>query len=236
MASEHEDQPRRPIEPLVSVVTESVALGYEAVELVLEGLRQSLRIQSGKPAPQRARSAPPSLAARPRSRGSSSRAAGRAGSGQLLGELAGVAAELLGRAEALALEISETAAARGAGPTEGPSVAELRVEATQGTEARAELSVINHASTALRDVELSATDLVGAKGATIEKSAIEFDPQHVSRVGPGRDSEVEIKITVPPTTPPGSYRGLVNGEPGEISAVLVLRVKAARKRAARPRS
>jgi uncharacterized membrane protein len=115
-------------------------------------------------------------------------------------------------------------------------VPELRVEATAGAAVSTELSFINHGPTALRDVKLTATDLSGPNEASVEKTAITFDPPLVSHVGPGRDSEIDITITVPATTPPGVYRGLVRAEPGEISAVLMLRVRAPRKRAARPRS
>jgi len=245
MASERGDQPRRPIEPLVSVVTESVALGYEAVELVVEGLRESLRLQTGgRVGGARARAGQPPGGAGgaggagggPRRRHASSREAGRASSGALLGEFAGLAAELLGRAGAIAADIADSAAAHAAGAPEAPSVPELVVKAEPGGRGGAELSVINHGSTALRHVTIAATDLLGAGQQVVKKAAITFDPPLVSHVGPGRDAPVDIEVTVPKGTTPGIYRGLVQAEPGDICAVLMLRVTAPPRRATRTRS
>jgi hypothetical protein len=231
MANHHGDQPRKPIEPLVSVVTEGVALGYEALDLVFEGLRESLRLKSGgRLGGSRGRSAQTGAAAIAGGSGrrrAGPRETGRATSGTVLADLADVAAELLNRAGAIAADVASAAAAGVPAEGEGPSVAELVVEAHAGGEGSTEMSVINHGSTALRNITLSAADLLGAGGASVTKSAIAFDPPTLSHVGPGRDHPVEITVSVPTGTSPGIYRGLVQAEPTDICAVLVLHVKEA---------
>src|SRR6476620_7530112 len=101
MAAEDEGRARRPIEPLASVVSESVTLGYGALELVLEGLSESLRIQSGRSpgASHEGQSAtasePAGASARGPARGSASAPPDPAAAAGLVGDFAAIAAELL---------------------------------------------------------------------------------------------------------------------------------------------
>ena len=227
MASKRGDESRKPIEPLVSVVTDSVALGYEALELVLEGLRESLRLKSGgRFGGSPASTDSPAIGSGSGGRHSGARDSGRATSGALLRDFAEVAAELLGRAGAIAADVAGAAAANvPAERDEGPTVIERSVEAPAGGKGSTSISVINHGSTALGNIALSATDLVGAGRTPVKASAISFDPSTVSYVGPGKHHRVEITVNVPKGAAPGIYRGLVQAEPGDMCAVLMLHVK-----------
>jgi hypothetical protein len=231
MTSEQGDRPRRPIEPLVSVVSDSVSLGYSALELVVEGLRESLRIQSGRGgAGQRGSarrpSGRPAVPLSSASPGAGSAASNLSTSAALLGDLAAIAAELLGRAGAVAAEVANTVSERVAQPTEAPSIPELIVDTVAGETATLEFSVWNTGPTALRKVTLQATELIGSEHRAL-KDAITFRPPIVSQVGPGKFAAVEVDVAVPRSTEPGIYRGLVQAEPGDTCAVLMLEVAAA---------
>ena len=71
MSTQGEPQSPRPIEPLLDAVTDAVASGYQSLEHVIEGLRESLRLNAG------ARSGPGRCARLARPRGSSLAAARR---------------------------------------------------------------------------------------------------------------------------------------------------------------
>src|SRR5438132_1105281 len=119
MATDEGGRPRGSIEPLVAGVSDGVAAGYQALELVIEGLRESLRLQS--------RSAPatPRLAA-------ASPAAGQSVPRGLIEDLAAIIAELLGRAGAIAQDVGQTIGDQSeyrAGPT---CIPELALKARAG--------------------------------------------------------------------------------------------------------
>jgi hypothetical protein len=242
MATDQGGQPRRPIEPLVGVVTDGVALGYQALELVVEGLRESLRIQTSAAQPQATGSgrpratyrrpsktygqpavtvghdqAQPSPAPPPAGAG----AGAAASSGALISDLAGIASELLTRAAAVAGEVASAAGTRSAQAAAGPSIPELIVEAPAGENATLEFQVWNTGSSALRTITLNATDLIGADRAAID-NAVSFKPPIVDQLGPGQYATVEIDVAVPKGTTPGNYRGLVQAEPGDTCAVVML--------------
>ena len=250
MATDQGGQPRRPIEPLVGVVTDSVALGYQAVELVVEGLRESLRIQtsSGQAQPRSYAGVPPASGRPPRTYtqpavrlgGEQSQpgpapspgASAAASSGALIADLAGFASELLTRAGAVAGEVASAAGSRSTEAAAAPSIPELIVEAAAGSPATQQFSVWNTGPAALRNITLNATDLIGAERRTIE-DAVTFKPQVVDQLAPGKYVDVEIDIAVPRGTAPNNYRGLVQAEPGDTCAVLMLCVTARPKRAAK---
>jgi hypothetical protein len=247
MAGEQGDRPRRPIEPLVSVVSDSVSLGYSALELVVEGLRESLRIQSGRSGPGNTRPARPGrggrggrdafrrpavpLSSTPRAAGSA--APNLSTSAALLGDLAAIAAELFSRAGAVAAEVANTVSERVAQPAEASSIPELIVDTVAGETATLEFSVWNTGSTALRKVTLQATELIGSEHRAL-KDAITFRPPIVSQVGPGKFAAVEVDVAVPRSAEPGIYRGLVQAEPGDTCAVLMLEVAPAPAASAAP--
>jgi hypothetical protein len=247
MATEEGGNPRRPIEPLVSVVSDSVSLGYSALELVVEGLRESLRIQPGRGGAPRAGAARAGAARPGAARGA---AAGRptvplSGAGNprnptggssaaLLGDLAAIAAELFERAGAVAAEVANTVSERVSQPADAPSIPELIVDAVAGETTTLEFSVWNTGPTALRKVTLQATDLIGAEHRSL-KGAVTFRPPIVAQVGPGKFAAVEVDVAVPRNTEAGIYRGLIQAEPGDTCAVLMIEVKAApAKRRAAP--
>lgn len=232
MASEHGEQAGRPSHPLVGVATDGVGLGYQAMELVVEGLRESLRHQSrGGSAPRRGQApAGPTVSI---GADDAPRASG-GGSGQstppsgLVGDVAGIIAELLSRAGAVADEMAQTLTEQSAQTgRRGHSVPELCVEAAAGAKAKLSFSVWNRSPTALRQVSLTATDLIGA-GHRIPAKAVSFDPAMLSHVPGGRDVEVEVTVAVPARTPAGRYRGLVQAEPVDTTAVIELIVIAPR--------
>jgi hypothetical protein len=243
MASEQGDRSRRPIEPLVTVVSESVSLGYSALELVVEGLRESLRLQSGRGAARTGRATVP-LSVRPATGAgqegaqsgpqSGAQTQGRATlttSAALVGDFAAIAAELFGRAGAVASEVASTVSERVAQPAQTPSIPELVVDAVVGEPTTLEFSVWNTGPTALRKVVLNATDLIGSGHHSI-RDAIKFRPAIVAQVGPGRSVDVEVDVSVPKSAVAGVYRGLIQAEPGDTCAVLMLNVAAAPKRRA----
>jgi hypothetical protein len=218
---------------LAWVVSDSVSLGYSALELVVEGLRESLKIQSARGAPSRGSGHPTvSLSARPaaagppphgRPAGSTPPSLGT--SAALLGELAAIAAEVFGRVGTVAAEVANTVSERVTQPADTPSIPELIVAAVAGQTATLPFSVWNTGPTALRKVTLNATELIGAEQRSL-KGTITFRPPIVTRVGPGKFVDVEIDVALPKTTPPGIYRGLVQAEPGDTCAVLMLEVTA----------
>jgi hypothetical protein len=231
MATDDGERSRRPIEPLVSVVSDSVALGYSALEHVVEGLRESLRIQSGRGGAQQrppARPTVPLSSSSSRARGATAGPRGPSlnTSAALLGDLAAIAAELFGRAGAVAAEVADTVSERVGQPAEALSIPELTHDAVAGETTTLEFAVWNTGPTALRKVVLGATDLIGAEHRSL-KGAIAFRPPIVSQVGPGQSVAVEVDVAVPRRTEPGLYRGLVQAEPGDTCAVLLLNVTAA---------
>ena len=126
---------------------------------------------------------------------------------------------------AVAAEVANTVSERVTQPPDTPSIPELMVAAAAGQTATLPFSVWNTGPTALRKVTLNATELIGAEQRSL-KGTITFRPPIVTRVGPGKFVDVEIDVAVPKTTPPGIYRGLVQAEPGDTCAVLMLEVTA----------
>jgi hypothetical protein len=243
MAREHTGKPRRAIDPLVGVATEGVGLGYQAVELVMEGLRESLRLQSRRGAP------PPPSASRSDSAAVPLRAAepttGRAAhsppnsspavAAGLAADAAEIVAELFARAGSVVEEIAHALGERSDRLADaGPSVPELPLEVEAGQPGTLEFTVWNTGPTALRAVTLSATDLIGA-GTRANQDAITFTPGVIAQLGPGRSQSVEVGVEVPVQTPPGVYRGLIQAEPGDTCAVIELTVIAATPRRSHPR-
>jgi hypothetical protein len=250
MATDQRGQARRPIEPLVDVVTDSVALGYQAVELVVEGLRESLRVRAAAPPgssppygrpprpyprTRRTYAAPGAKPPRvygtepPPPSGTSHPGAGAAASsGALIGDLAGIASELLQRAGTVAAEVASAASARaGQAADTGapPSVPELVASAAAGDCASIDFCVWNTGATALRTVKLSVTDLIGPDGTALA-GQMTFDPPVIDQIGPGRNATVRIEVDVPKDAAAANYRGLVQAEPGDICAVLLVCVSA----------
>jgi uncharacterized repeat protein (TIGR01451 family) len=227
MATDDTGQPRRPIDPLVGVVKDSVALGYEAVELVVEGLRESMRLQTdavrgsvrdaARPAAER-RGQPARPAVPP----------------ALVGDVAALAAELFRRAGAVADQVAKSSATHAAPGSDPDGIPELPAQVVAGESVTLEFSIWNTGPTALRNVTPNATDLLGA-GTTCPRDGIVFAPPIVAHIGPGKAATVQITASVPAKTPAGTYRALIQSEPGDKCAVLELTVTAAPTAAPRRR-
>lgn len=216
--SADEKAARRPTEPLIAGVSDGVASGYDALEHVLRGLRESVR--------QRARvgdaSAPGARAASGPARGSPPGL--RMPSSDLVDEIASLATQLLDRGAYLARDVSGYIDER---PWDGPGAqgaATLGLRAAAGEVPSVEFRVTNTGASALRSVRLGATDLIGGAGR-IGADAVGFDPEAIERARPGGSVTVEVSVSVPKDVPPGTYRGVVAADPGEAWAVLELTVE-----------
>ena len=237
MASDQEPEPTRAMEPLLAAVSDSVASGYQALEHVIEGLAESLRLQSGavarRPAPSRGVPRQPSVRVSqgrsafrpPAARPSSPRApaAPRAVPVGLVQDLAAVFAELLGTAGAFAEEVAQTIAEQAAGTPDDTCLPVLTARAAPGGTATTDFTVWNTGAAALKGVALQATDLVSASARSPE-DAVSFTPAAISWIGPGKGETIAITIAVPKDALPGTYRGVVIAAPGDACAVLELTI------------
>jgi hypothetical protein len=219
MANDQDGQSRSRIQPLVDVATEGVELGYQALELVVAGLRESLRLQ---PASRHSATSAAALRAR-RRRESGSKVPGRAAAGGLAADAAAIAGELLKRAGAAAEEMSR-ALPKQSGQAEGAAPpSDLTATAPAGTTASTEFSIWNTSPSSLHHVKVSATSLLGV-GVPNLGAPIKFDQDIVARIGPGKDARVKLSVEIPQDTPPGTYRALVQAEPPDTRATLHLTV------------
>jgi hypothetical protein len=232
MASDQEPEPTRAMEPLLAAVSDSVASGYQALEHVIEGLAESLRLQSGavarRPAPSRGAPRQPSVRVsqgRSAPRPSSPRAPAppRAVPVGLVQDLAAVFAELLGTAGAFAEEVAQTIAEQAAGTADDTCLPLLTARAAPGGTATTDFTVWNTGAAALKGVALRATDLVSASARSPE-DAVSFAPPAISWIGPGKGETIAITIAVPKDALPGTYRGVVIAAPGDACAVLELTI------------
>jgi alpha-galactosidase-like protein len=226
MASEHEGKDGRTSHPLVGVATDGVGLGYQAAELVVEGMRESLRLKSGRGTTPRGGHPPSGPAVRVSGPPPSDAASAPLAPSGLVSDVAAIVAEILTRAGAVADEVAQTLSHHSSGQAgSGSAVAELSVQAVAGETATLDFAVWNTGATALRQVNVYATDLIGA-GRRIPDKAVSFSPSLLAHVGPGKSTPVKVEVAVPARTPAGTYRGLVQAEPGDTSAVIELLVSA----------
>ncbi len=214
MATEQGGGPRG---PMAGVATDAARLGYQAAELVFVGMRESVRLQSAKASsqPTADASATPTFPVRDTSQPVPT---------NLVGDVAAIVAELLNRAGSMAGEVAQTLSdqsgqARGG----GPAVPELEITGVAGKTTKLEFAVWNTGVTVLRQIRMNATDLVGA-GDRTPVDAITFKPAMISQLGPSKSEAVEVSIKIPAKLPPGTYRGLIQAEPGDTCAVIALAV------------
>lgn len=214
MATEQGGQPRG---PMVGVATDAARLGYQAVELVFVGMRESVRLRSAgasgqAPAPA---TGAPTVPVRDQSQPAPT---------NLVGDVASIIAELLGRAGSVAGEVAQTLSDQTGQARGGPaSVPELEVNGVAGKTTTLEFAVWNTGVSVLRQIRMNATDLVGA-GERTPVNAITFKPAMIAQLGPSKSEAVEVSIKVPAKLPPGTYRGLIQAEPGDTCAVIALTV------------
>jgi hypothetical protein len=228
-------------EPVITGIREGVDAGYQALEYVLDGLRESLRIRrpswtawaqqrtgyprdggraTGAPAP-----------------GDQVHAAGYGVGGEGLSRevdnLVRMLAELLGSASAVAHEFAGFIADRTGQPSHVEH-AHIALRGTPGKVAAGSFKVHNTASTRLAEVSFTATKLIGGKDHIIESGKVTFEPETIKNVRPGGSIETAIKVDVP-GVPPDTYRGLISAAPGGAWAVVEVKVEPAKEEAVEAR-
>jgi len=148
------------------------------------------------------------------------------GSGELLGDIAHTLAELLEFAGEIAHDVADVALGATGHDREddaGEGPAEIVIPVKAGESADAEFVFWNTGTTALRDVVVWVTQLVGPGGDPGEET-LTFTPDRVAFVRAGEDVTVTVTATVPPDLAPGIYRSLVQAEPGGAYAIIELQV------------
>jgi hypothetical protein len=217
-------------EPFIVGIREGVEAGYQALEYVLAGLRESVRIRR----PTWTGATQERLAWAQRQ---GARARGATDSGvhplrDFVGEgapfeldyLVRMLADLLGSASSVAQEfaryISERADHAPAHP-KGP--AQLELKGFPGSSASCRFRVHNTTANALSDVVFAATQLIGDESG-FDTNLITFEPDHMPTIRPGGSVTTTITVRIPPEVPMDTYRGLIIAEPGDAWAVLELSV------------
>jgi hypothetical protein len=202
---------RRGSEPFIVGVSEGVNAGYKALEYVLEGLRESVRLRrtgSGGTLSSNARQQ-------------------RGGSGRPLDldQVVGMVGDLLGSASDVAQEVARTVGERTtkAGQHE-PHHDRLTIEVSQGEKGETEFCVHNTSTSILRNVTLTATSLV-ADGESMA-DVVDFEPRRIDKIAPGRWAMPKVTVDVPGRAEPGTYRALLQGEPGGAWSMLEVVVTA----------
>jgi hypothetical protein len=199
---------RRAREPFVAAIGDGVNSGYDALEYVYEGLRESLRLRTG---------AERSGQAVRRQRG---RARDRdAGDTGALDDLAGLVSNLLGTASDIVQEFAQFVGERSS--TTQTDV--LVMETAPNESVTVIFEVHNTGTTRLRNVALLATDLIG-DGPRIPAEAVSFEPPSIPNIARSASITTKVTVAVPSGTTPDTYRGVVQAEPGSAWAVLELRV------------
>jgi hypothetical protein len=239
MASEPEREPT-PIEPLLDAVNESVLEGYKALEHVLEGLAQSLRLTTGGIRPggtavnrpgMRAKTRPPRLHARHGATRPSARPAPGPGAPgapvAAIQELTAIVAQLVDTAGAVAEQVACTIAEQLAGGAVDGCLPVLCASVAPGGTAPLKFTVWNAGSVAIKEVVVRATDLVAAH-ASVAAGTVTFKPETIAVIAPGRGETIDIEVAVPKDTAPGLYSGVVIAWPGDACAVLELTVTSPR--------
>jgi hypothetical protein len=197
MADDPGSSRRRPVDPLVAGVGEGVAAGYRALELVLDGLGESMRRnpRAADPGESRARragigSAPPA--------------------GEADADLAELIADVLGRVADSLKDVSEHVRVRqpGALPPERPA---LGLRGPAGTTVTDEFRITNTGASALREIKFEVTDLLGA-AAKIPADAVTVDfpgGKQVARLRPRGSAAPTVTVAIPADTHAGMYRGVI---------------------------
>lgn len=229
-------RPRRGIDPLAEGITDGVHAGYQAVEYVLEGLRESLGVRAvssrrrlgdgvaraERPAPvEDRRPARPARSARAEGRPAPARAIV---SRDVIDDLAYLLAEVLDRAGEVAQDVAQTITEQGPDEREGPAgPAVIALEGGPDQErAEATFTFWNTTAGRLTDVRMVAPELTGPEGS-IPDEAVTFDPEGADAVPPGASVEFAVRVRLGGVTP-GVYRGLAQSQPGGAYVVLELTV------------
>jgi hypothetical protein len=191
---------RRGSEPFIIGISEGVNAGYKALEYVLEGLRESVRLR------RTGTSGTLASNARQQQRGS--------GRPLDLDQVVGMVGDLLGSASDVAQEVARTVGERSAKAVQPESHHHdrLSIEVPQAGEGSTEFHVHNTTQSVLKEVKLFATDMVGDAGQIA--SVVDFEPRLIARISPGGWAPIKVTVKIPERASPGTYRALLQGEPG----------------------
>jgi hypothetical protein len=217
MASDRGRPRQRRIDPLIAGIGDGVAAGYRAVESVVVGANQSVRMRSAAPAaaatrastgrrkPQASRTG--DAAGR---RTAPTRAAPAAAPTTLLGEIADVAADVLdGLGDAMREVASHMTDDRF---DDGALHHILELEGAPRETATGEFLLSNTGPTALKGLTFAKTSLIGAAPNPIAASAVTLSPVGngtTARVRPGGSTTVTVAVKIPAGAAAGVYRGVV---------------------------
>jgi hypothetical protein len=210
MAADEEGSRQRATDPIVAGIGEAVAHGYRAVDHVYAGLAQSARLMgaSGTARAAAARRAPTDDTGAPPGGGGPPSRPSTAAPPTLVGELAGITADVLDRLGEAARDI---AGRIGEAPVAAPEpeVGRLALRAHPGRTALTEFRFTNTGSTTLQGIECDGTPLLGVAGR-IDEIAFDYDyPEGGPRLRPRASTSVGVRVPVPEDASPGVYRGLV---------------------------
>jgi hypothetical protein len=218
-SAEQRSSARRGYDPLVAGISEGVAAGYEALEYVVEGLRESLP----RTASTHAGAGHGGAGGRRTRSGHGSAGRGIGVPYDLVDDVAIILADILEGAGEVAREVAESIRERRGAPSR-PGVPELELKAAPGERAVVDFRISNTSSKSLKGVKLIAAPLIGS-GRPIPADDVTFEPREIDRIGPNRAATVKVIVAVPrDASPGGRYRGLIQAEPGGAHAVLELRV------------
>jgi hypothetical protein len=210
---------RRGSEPFIVGISEGVNAGYKALEYVLEGLRESVRLR---------RSDGGTLA-------SNARQQQRGGGGKPLDldQVVGMVGDLLGSASDVAQEVARTVGERTAkGAPHEPHSDRLSIKVEQGGKGAIDFCVHNTSTKILRNVKLMATNLV-APGESLP-GVVDFEPRTIDKIAPGRWKMPKVLVDLPERAEPGTYHALLTGDPGDASTRLEVVVIKKRKKPKEP--
>jgi len=206
------DSARQGPEPFIAGISDGVNAGYEALEYVLAGLRESIRIRR------------PNWTSRTLdSAGGAAQGSGGEGSPLEFGYLVRMLADLLGSASAVAQEAARYIGERTGQQTQSEAPAPVRLEGVAGESGSGEFRVHNTAANALQGVRFVATKLIGEK-ERIEARLVHFKPDEIPSVRPGGWVTTGVTVEIPSETPPDTYHGLIQAQPSGAWAVLELKV------------
>jgi hypothetical protein len=210
---------QRRIDPLITGLGDGVAAGYRAVESVVAGANESVRMRSGAAATTGRRSTRRSASAATgaRSQAGRARVPGRTAADRppptLMGEIADVAAEVLDGLGEAVREIAGHLAERDRFEDAALHHA-VALSGVPGETATDEFLLTNTGQTALKGLKFDQTNLIGAAAHTIRRAAITLTPTprgrgSTGRVAPAGSTTVTVAVKIPAAAPAGMYRGIV---------------------------
>jgi hypothetical protein len=217
---------QRRIDPLITGIGDGVAAGYRAVESVVAGANESVRMRpsaAAAAAGRRSTRRSGSAATGARSPGGRPKAPGRTTADRppptLMGEIADVAAEVLDGLGEAVREIAGHLAERDRFEDAALHHA-VELSGAPGDTASDAFLLTNTGQTALKGLTFDQTNLIGATGYTIRRAAVTLTPtprgrSGTNRVAPAGSTTVAVAVKIPAGAPAGMYRGIVCAQFGE---------------------